>query len=585
MNTPLWFSNLLFWSAQIILLVLMAGFLPRLFQIRQPRVLLLYWRTLLAISLLLPFVQPWHRAKPISLIAASTTFEIVPPPSASNPAVAHWHLPSLDLIAQILGAVILAGIAVRFVMLALGLLKLRQFRQASSPIPSSTAESVAVLEEMRVRANASAEFRLSADVDSPVTFGFLAPVILLPERFPSMDARFQSAIACHELLHVRRRDWAHHLAEEIARAVFWFHPAIAWLIARVRLAREQVVDLEVVKLTNARKPYLEALLAFTNARASISAVPAPPFLAERQLAERVALMLKEVRMSRTRLVVSLTSIVCFLALTVTLAVWAFPLKAVSRNAQNAPQSGVAGGVSGGVTGGVSQSISGGVSGGVSSGVAGGVSGGISSRISGSASRDIPTVDLSTVWTDTVKRGPMVRQVRGLGTIVRAEDSGNLIARISLPEFLTKDVRANQNAAVSTRTGTVKGYVLRVSPTASADTRSVDVALDASRAIGFSAGLQIDATIDIEKLDDILSVGRPVHAGEGAKGNSTFSLFKISNDGTEAERVNVKFGRSSVNTIEILDGLKEGDKIILSDMSSYDNANRIHITDEKPVSKP
>jgi beta-lactamase regulating signal transducer with metallopeptidase domain len=576
MNTPLWFSNLLFWSAQIILLVLMAGFLPRLFQIRQPRVLLLYWRTLLAISLLLPFVQPRHQAKPISLIAASTDFDIVPPPSASNPAVAHWHLPSLELIAQILGVVILAGVAARFVMFALGLLKLRQFRQASSPIPSS-AESMAVLEEMRVRANASAEFRLSADVDSPVTFGFLAPVILLPERFPSLDARFQSAIACHELLHVRRRDWAHHLSEEIVRAVFWFHPAIAWLIARVRLAREQVVDLEVVRLTNARKPYLEALLAFTNARASISAVPAPPFLAERQLAERVALMLKEVRMSRTRLVVSLTSIVCFLALTVTLAVWAFPLKAVSRNAQNAPQSGVAGGVSGGAGGG----ISGGVSSGISNGAGGGVSGGVADGIGASASRDIPTVDLSTVWTDTVKRGPMIRQVRGLGTIVRAEDSGNLIARISLPEFLTKDVRANQNAAVSTRTGTVKGYVLRVSPTASADTRSVDVALDASRAIGFSAGLQIDATIDIEKLDNVLYVGRPVHASA----NSTVSLFKLAKDGAEAERVNVKLGRSSVNAIEVLDGLKEGDKIILSDMSSYDNANRIHITDEKPVSKP
>jgi hypothetical protein len=282
-------------------------------------------------------------------------------------------------------------------------------------------------------------------------------------------------------------------------------------------------------------------------------------------------------MSRTRLVASLTSIVCFLALTVTLAVWAFPLKAVSRNAQNAPQSGVAGGVSGGAGGG----ISGGVSSGISNGAGGGVSGGVADGIGASASRDIPTVDLSTVWTDTVKRGPMIRQVRGLGTIVRAEDSGNLIARISLPEFLTKDVRANQNAAVSTRTGTVKGYVLRVSPTASADTRSVDVALDASRAIGFSAGLQIDATIDIEKLDNVLYVGRPVHASA----NSTVSLFKLAKDGAEAERVNVKLGRSSVNAIEVLDGLKEGDKIILSDMSSYDNANRIHITDEKPVSKP
>jgi beta-lactamase regulating signal transducer with metallopeptidase domain len=584
MNTPLWFSNLIFWSAQIILLVLVAGFLPRLFQIRQPRVLLLYWRALLAISLLLPFVQPWHQAKPISTIAASIDFEPVPLHSASSPAVARWHLPSLELIAQIVGAVILAGIAVRFVMFALGLLKLRQFRQASTPIPSS-AESLAVLEEMRVRANAAAEFRLSADVDSPVTFGFAAPVILLPERFSSMDPRFQSAIACHELLHVRRRDWAHHLAEEIVRAIFWFHPAIAWLIARVRLAREQVVDLEVVTLTNARKPYLEALLAFTNARASISAVPAPPFLAERQLAERVALMLKEVRMSRTRLIASLASIICFLALTVALVVWGFPLKAVARNAQDPPQSGVAGGVSGGVGGG----ISGGVSGGVSNGAGGGVSGGVAGGIGGSASHDIPTVDLSTVWTDTVKRGPMVRQVRGLGTIVRAEGSSDLIARVTLPESMTVDLRPDQNAAVEfrpnpnasvdTRQAQIKGSVIRITP--SGQSRTVDIALNVSREYGFTAGQQIDATIDIEKLDNILQIGRPV----AAAANSTSSVFRIVKDGTEAVRVNVKFGRSSVSIIEVLDGLKVGDKIILSDMSPYDSADRIHITDEKPVSKP
>src|ERR1700726_4423558 len=136
-----------------------------------------------------------------------------------------------------------------------------------------------------------------------------------------MDTRFQSAIACHELLHVRRHDWAHHLSEEIVRAALWFHPAIAWLIARGRLAREQVVDLEVVRLTKARKPYLEALLEFAAGHAPAAAIPAPPFLSERQLAERVALMAKEVHMSRRRLVVSLIAIACCLAVTATLAVW------------------------------------------------------------------------------------------------------------------------------------------------------------------------------------------------------------------------------------------------------------------------
>jgi beta-lactamase regulating signal transducer with metallopeptidase domain len=578
MNIPLWFSNLTFWSAQVVLLVLAAGFLPRLFQIRQPHVLLVYWRALLAASLVLPLVQPWHRLPSMSALMLTPdpgSLTIVP---VSSPTVAHWHFPSFQIIVEIFGIIILVGIAARFVILALGLMKLRQFRQTSTPI-SPLAEASAILEKMRSLVNTHAEFCLSADVDSPVTFGFTAPVILLPERFPSMDARFQAAIACHELLHVRRHDWAHQLAEEIVRAVFWFHPAIAWLIARVRLAREQVVDLEVVKLTNARKPYLEALLAFTNARAPISAVPAPPFLAERQLAERVALMLKEVRMSRTRLIASLTSIVCFLGLTATLVVWVFPLKAAPRSPQNPAQKGPAQSVSGAVTGGISGGITGSVSGGnastlPSSGVAGGISGGVgggtSVEVGGSASSDIPTVDSNTIWTDTVKRGPMIRQVRGLGMLVRAKDSTNLIAKVMLPESMTGEVHANQNAVIATQNGPLAtGHVISVSREVINGTVSVDIALDA---VPTSVPIGIDATIDIEKLDNVLQIGRPVQAAA----NSTSSVFKITKDGTEAVRVNVKFGRSSVTIIEVLEGLKEGDKVILSDMSSYDNADRVHI---------
>jgi beta-lactamase regulating signal transducer with metallopeptidase domain len=567
MSLPLWFSNLMFWSAQVALLALAAGYLPRLLEIRQPGVLLVYWRVLLALCLVLPVIQPWHQIPSLGMMVISpnlTGVQVIP---ASGPAVTHWHFPSVQITAQIFGVVILAGIAVRFAILAMGLLRLQQLRQASSPI-SRFAESAAVLEEMRARVNTSAEFRLSPDVDSPVTFGFTAPVVLLPERFPSMNARFQAAIACHELLHVRRHDWTHHLGEQVVLGALWFHPAIAWLIARVRLAREQVVDLEVVRLTEERKPYLEALLEFATGRSRTAPIPAPPFLVERQLAERVALMLKEVPMSRTRLIASLTAAACGLALAATLAVLTFPLKAAPHAGPNRPPSGVAGGVSGGTTAGVSAEVQGGVSGGVRGGIGSGVAGGVG----GSAARDIPTVDDTTIWTDTVKRGPMVRQVRGLGALVRAEDSGNLIARITLPVVMTQDVRTNQNAIVDTKKGLVKGHVSRLGSSTSNETRSVDVALDTALPQGASADLQIDATIDIEKLDNILYVGRPVHA----TANSTASLFKLVNGGSEAVRVNVKLGRTSVNTIEVLDGLKEGDKVILSDMSTYDNADRIRI---------
>ena len=563
MDMPLWFSNLGFWSVQVALLVLSAGLLARVLQLRQPRVLLAYWRLLLLVSLLLPLMQPWHRPPTIAATVISADIAI-PLPLPSSLAAARWHLPTLQTIAPILGIVILAGITLRFAILALGLLKLRRLRQASRPIEAS-AESAAVLQAMRALLDAPAEFRLSSQVDSPVTFGFVAPIVLLPDRFPSLELRFQSAIACHELLHVRRRDWAHHLGEEVLRALFWFHPAIAWLISRVRLAREQVVDLEVVRLTSARKSYLEALLEFTNARTSLAAIPAPPFLAERQLVERVSLMLKEVRMSQRRLIVSLALISSCLALVIALAAWTFPLKA----------QGVAGGVSGGVSGGVAHGTSGGVRGGVSNGIAGGVSGGVSGGINTRASTEEPNVDVSTIWTDTVKRGAMPLQVRGKGTLGRVEGFKNLVAQVTLPASLAADVRPNQSAIIDTHKGFVKGHVLSVSAKSSGETRTVNIALGDPLPEG---AIEIDANIDIGKLDNVLYIGRPVNGAP----NGSIDLFKIANNGEEAVRTHVKLGRASANTIEILDGLKEGDKVILSDMAYVQGAERIRLTDEKHI---
>lgn len=555
MNLPIWFSNMLAWAVQVGLLALAAALLLRLFRIREPRFLLVFWRSLLVASLALPLLQPWHHPASITAVAVISGADTVGF-SAPPRAPAHWHFPDMQLVSNAIGIAILAGILLRFALLALGLLKLRRFRETSTPI-ADAAESAAILKQMRANVGATADFRLSRDVESPVTFGLAKPVVLLPERFLATDARFQSAIACHELLHVRRRDWAHHLAEEIVRASFWFHPAIAWFISRVRLAREQLVDLEVLTLTSARKVYLEALLEFTGSRTRMAAVPAPPFLAECQLVERVALMLKEVRMSRGRLIASFAGITCCLALAVVLAVWIFPLRAAPLPAHSAPKTGIPGDGDGGVSG--------------------TISGGVNREIAKSQGGGEPSVAYNTIWTDTVKRGPMLRQVRGLGKLVSAEDS-TLVARITLPVYLTVDVRPNQSATVDTRMGLVKGHVVSINP--SGDTCSIDVALDAALPERATVGLSIDATIDIEKLENVLYVGRPFHG----VANTTIGLFKISKDGLAAQRVSVKLGRSSVNTIEILDGLQPGDKIILSDMSEYDNVDRIRLTDQAHLEK-
>jgi beta-lactamase regulating signal transducer with metallopeptidase domain len=565
MNMPLWFSNLLFWGVQVALLVIAAGVLPRLFRIREPKLLLGYWRVLLLIALLLPSVQPWHRlpsAAPILVVPDGSEVSF---PVSAAPEAAHWQFSSMQTVAEGIGVTLLAGIALRLAFVVLGLVKLRRFRRTALPI-SLTARLAAILDETRTRVGVAAKFRISADVDSPVTFGFGSPIVLLPQQFLSMDAGFQSAIACHELLHVRRRDWVDHLLEEVIRAIFWFHPGIAWLISRARLAREQVVDLEVVGLTNARKTYLEALLEFTNSRGRIAAIPAPPFLAERQLVERIALMVKEVRMSRRKLMISSVVISCCLVMVIALSARSFPLK--RGPLQSAPKTGVTGGVADGVSGSVAGEVSGGVN--------GGIAGGVSTR----ESSDEPNVDYSTIWTDTVKRGPMLRQVRGLGNLARAEGSSNLVARIVLPVVLMADLKLNQTATVDTGKGLVKGQVTAINAASSDETRSVYITLDGPPPAGVGLDTPVDGTVDIEKLDNVLQVGRPVDAAA----NSNGSIYKVVNDGTEAQRVNVKYGRSSVRTIEILDGLQPGDKVILSDMSEVEKADRVHLTDTQHLRK-
>src|SRR5581483_3290212 len=111
---------------------------------------------------------------------------------------------------------------------------------------------------------------LSEDITSPVTFGALHPVVLLPAGFPALNPRVREAILCHELLHVRRRDWIFTLGEELVRTVLWFHPAIWWLLGQIQLAREQAVDREVVETTRRREA-----AARSGTRAAVPAPAAP----------------------------------------------------------------------------------------------------------------------------------------------------------------------------------------------------------------------------------------------------------------------------------------------------------------------
>ena len=207
--------------------------------------------------------------------------------------------------------------------------------------------------------------------------------------------------------------------------------------------------------------------------------------------------------------------------------------------------------------------------GVTDGVTRGVVGGV---LGAHTSSDIPQVDSSSIWIDTVTKGPMVRQVRGLGKLVRSTDSGNLIAQLTVPSFLVADIKPGQSASVEAQKGHLaNGHVIGVGSSGSADTRTIDIALDTAP-YAVDAGIEVDGTIDIETIENALQVHRPIHS----VANKEIPIFKLDNNGTDANVVNVKFGRASVNSIEILAGLKAGDRIILSDLSQVGNAQHIHL---------
>lgn len=157
-------------------------------------------------------------------------------------------------------------------------------------------------------------------------------------------------------------------------------------------------------------------------------------------------------------------------------------------------------------------------------------------------------------------------------LARVADPKRLKAEIKVAETQAKDVAIGQSATIDTRNGTVAGHVIRIDPSVQNGTVTVDVGIDGALPDGARPDLSVDGTIEIENLKDVLYVGRPVHGSS----QSTISLFKLSSDGSEATRVNVKLGRTSVNTVEILQGLQVGDRVILSDMSQWDNYDRIRL---------
>jgi HlyD family secretion protein len=160
-----------------------------------------------------------------------------------------------------------------------------------------------------------------------------------------------------------------------------------------------------------------------------------------------------------------------------------------------------------------------------------------------------------------------------GTILaRVAQPGKLKAVLQVPETQAKDIVVGQVVSVDTRNGVVPGRVQRIDPAVNAGTVSIDVSLEGPLPPGARADLSVDGTIEIERLDNVLYVGRPAFG----QPDGTISLFAIGPDGHTAVRKTVKLGKSSVTTIEVLQGLAVGDRVIISDMSAWDNVNKVRV---------
>lgn len=321
-------QNVLVFSAHVALVVGAGVALGRLAGLADARGRLAFYRALLALCVILPLLAPLRPAASAHPVPAAgiavqrasseATTASRPPPATTRAAVA----PLGTTLAWALPLLLVGGALARLAWLGLGLVALRRLRRGGRPAAPSSAFAWAA-----ESTGTTAAVYESPRLGLPATYGVWHPVVLVPAGFASWPDGTQQALAAHELLHVRRRDWLHGLGEELVKACLWFHPAVWWLVDRIHLAREQVVDRQVVAITGDRTAYLHDLLGLAAAHATAAPARAAAFFRRPHLLQRVEALLKEGPMSRTRLIVSILAAALGLATATAATLRALPLQA------------------------------------------------------------------------------------------------------------------------------------------------------------------------------------------------------------------------------------------------------------------
>jgi beta-lactamase regulating signal transducer with metallopeptidase domain len=314
-------SDLLAVSAQIACVSAVATIIALIVRIDAASVRYHYWRCVLVLCLLLPWLQ--RRQAPAAVVEAIPSIGFLPTGIDTYPIVsvpsAHAGPPWITLVVW----TIVGGIALRLARIGIGLVQLQRFRRSGSRVPPNPEHA-----ELQWALGTDAEIRYVRE-GHPITCGAWRPVVLLPMSLLKHPVLVQQAVLVHELLHVQRRDWIWVMAEEIVRSILWFHPAVWWLVSRIRRAREEVVDELTVLATHHRRAYLEALLAFADAAPFASAA----FARRTHLFHRMMLISKEAVMSSKRVVASCAVLACAVITGSWYAVGAFPMQAAQPQAQ------------------------------------------------------------------------------------------------------------------------------------------------------------------------------------------------------------------------------------------------------------
>jgi TonB family protein len=320
-------SNIAAYTAQVICVAALGSLVSWLLRIDVAGARYAWWRALLALCLLLPLLQ--GRQVPnvndnVSATAGVADAQAIARVEAAAP------LSSFDWTSLIL-PLLAAGAAVRLLWIGASLFRLRRLRRLGHRAVESEIHA-----ELQAIIGTRCELRYVERLKQPVTFGFWRPVILLPAALVNRKADMQRAVLSHELFHVKRRDWGWLVFEEIVCALLWFNPAVWWLVSRVQLAREVVVDELAVLATGRRRAYVEALIAFAD---ETSLAPVAAFGSRRQLFNRIVLLSKEGVMSSYRLVFTCAVMLAVVMIGSWRAVRAFPLTTAPEAQvvqQNAP---------------------------------------------------------------------------------------------------------------------------------------------------------------------------------------------------------------------------------------------------------